>query len=146
MADLTLTSSAVVPSVDATLITLIAGVAIAAGQPVYQDTADLDSYNRGKAKLADANASTPTAIVNGVLGLAASSAGVGQPVSICLADPAWTHGLTGVVKGDIIILSATAGGLAPAADLASGHRPSVCLVATSTTQAVLKIINGPVAK
>ena len=146
MADLTQTAASFVPSASATIVYGTAGATIAAGQPVYEDTADLDSFSRPKLKLADANGSSPAALVNGVRGLAANGAAAGQLLGVVVADPAVAHGLTGVVKGDIIILSATPGTLAPAADMATGMRPSVCLVATSTTLAVLSIINGGVAK
>jgi hypothetical protein len=121
-------------------------VAIAAGQPVYEDTAALDSIGRPKFKLYDANATTPTAITSGVRGIAANSAGTNQPVSVVIYDPAFTHGLAGVTKGDVLIASATAGGIAPVADLASGWRPAVVLIATSATVAVLQIAQNTTAK
>ena len=146
MADLTLTSANVAPSDNAVTISGIAAVAIAAGQPVYEDTAALDSIGRPKFKLYDANATTPTAITSGVRGIAANSAGTNQPVSVVIYDPAFTHGLAGVTKGDVLIASATAGGIAPVADLASGWRPAVVLIATSATVAVLQIAQNTTAK
>ena len=143
MADPSLTSSAVIPSDGATLENYTAGATIAAGQPVYADATALDAKRKGKAKPADANASAATALV---VGIAASSASAGQPVRVITADADYTHGLTGVVAGDIIILSATAGGLAPAGDMASGMRPSVVMLATSSTKAILVFANGTAAK
>lgn len=146
MADLVQTAASVLPSAAATILYGPAGVAIAAGQPLFEDLADRDAAGRAKFKLADANAVAPAAILTGVRGLAANSAAQGQPVGCVLADPDFTHGLAGVVAGDIIIASATPGALAPAADLVAGMRPSVCLVATSATKAKLSIINGGTAK
>ena len=149
MADLTLTSANVAPSNNAVTISGIAAVAIGAGQTVYEDTAALDSIGRPKFKLYDANATTPTAITSGVRGIAANSAGINQPVSVVIYDPAFTHGLTGspaLVKGDILIASGTPGTIAPVADLASGMRPAVMLICTSATVAVLQIAQNTTTK
>jgi hypothetical protein len=143
MADYTQTASAVLASASATITSHTAGAAIAAGEPCYLDTADLDSLSRPKAKLADANASATTATVHG---LALNTASAGQPVSIVREDADFTHGLTGATIGDIVILSANAGKLAPAADLAGGWFPVVCLIVTSATKGILKITQGTVAK
>jgi hypothetical protein len=147
MADLTLTSANVAPSDNAIIITGLAAAAIAAGQTVYEDTATLDSIGRPKFRLYDANASTPTAIVFGVCGIAANTAGINQPLDVAISDPAFVHGLTGVTKGDILIASATTpGSIAPAADLAAGWRPAVVLIATSVTAGVLAIAQNTTAK
>jgi len=149
MADLTLTAANVQPSSYAVTLSGLAAVAITAGQTVYEDTADLDANGRAKIKLYDANASSPTAITSGVRGIAANSAGINQPVSVVIYDPAFTHGLTGsppLVKGDILIASGTPGAIAPVADLASGMRPAVVLIATSATVAVLQIAQNTTAK
>lgn len=146
MADLTLTSANVSPSSNAVMISGIAAVAIGAGQTVYEDTASLDSLGRPEFKLYDANASTPTAITSGIRGIAANSAGIDQPLNVVISDPAFTHGLTGVTKGDVLIASATAGAIAPVADLASGWRPAVVMIATSATVAVMQIAQNTTAK
>jgi len=147
MADLTLTSANVAPSDNAVMITGIAAAAISAGQTVFEDTATLDSVGRPKFKLYDSNLTTPTAILNGVRGIAANTAGIGQPMDVVIYDPAFTHGLTTVVKGDVLIASATtAGAIAPVADLATGWRPAVMLIATSATVAVLQISQNTTAK
>jgi hypothetical protein len=146
MADLTLTSANVAPSDNAIIITGLAAAAIAAGQTVYEDTATLDSIGRPKFRLYDANASTPTAIVFGLCGIAANTAGINQPLDVAISDPAFVHGLTGVTKGDVLIASATPGSIAPVADLASGWRPAVVLIATSVTAGVLAIAQNTTAK
>jgi hypothetical protein len=146
MADLTLTSANVAPSDNAIFTSGIAAAAIGAGQPVYEDTATLDSMGRPKFRLYDANATTPTAITSGVRGIAANTAGINQPIDVVISDPAFTHGLTGVTKGDVLIASATAGAIAPVADLASGWRPAVVMIATSSTVAVVQIAQNTTAK
>ena len=143
MSDYSLTSSAVIASDDATLENYTAGATILAGQPVYADSTAPDAKRKGKAKLADANASAAT---SAMVGIAASSASSGQPLRVITIDTDYTHGLTGVVAGDIIIVSATAGGLAPASDMASGMYPVVAMIATSATKARLVIARGTAAK
>ena len=143
MADLTLTSSSVLASTGARRTLHTAGATIAAGQPCYLDSADLDSNNKPKAKLADANASAATAAVEGI---AINSASAGQPIYLVSEDDDFTHGLATVAAGDVVVLSANAGGLAPVADIASGWRPVVLMVPTSATKAVLSIVAGTAAK
>lgn len=113
-----------------------AGATITAGQPIYQDPTSLAYFP------ADANGASP---LYDVIGIAENSAAIGQPVSIVDYDPYFTPGCTMAI-GDIIILSGTAGGIAPAADLASGWFPVVLMVAYSATQARLSLIKGGVAK
>jgi hypothetical protein len=143
MANYTITAANVVPSATATLASYTSGASISAGQPVYLDTSDLDAAQRPKAKLADANDTLLTATV---AGLAVNTASAGQIVNICTSDNAFTHGLSSAAAGDVVVLSSTAGALAPAADIASGWRPSVVLVVTSATQGILRITNGTAAK
>jgi len=143
MADYTLTSANVIHSANAEYKTYTAGATIAAGQPVYLDSTALDAQNKPKAKLADANASATTSTVHGI---AANTASSGQPLRVVTFDADFTHGLTTVAAGDVIVLSATAGGLAPAADIASGWYPVVIGVATSATNCVLSIVQGTAAK
>jgi len=146
MADLTLTSANVAPSDNAVIISGIAAAAIAAGQTVYEDTSTLDSIGRPKFRLYDANASTPTVMLSGLCGIAANTAGINQPLDVAISDPAFVHGLSVVTKGDILIASATPGAIAPVADLASGWRPAVVLIATSVTAGVLAIAQNTTAK
>lgn len=136
MADLTVTAANVAASTQAAKFNGTAGASITAGQALYIDTADLDSYGRGKLKLADANGSTAAKTVAGIALHAAAS---GQPVEYAVADPDFSHGIAALAAGDIVILSGTAGGLAPASDLASTMRANVVLVGTSSTKGVLRI-------
>lgn len=146
MANLTLTPGSVFPSAQAVIIWGLAGVAVTAGQSGYEDNADLDTGNKPKLKLYSANSASPVAQANGVRGIFVNTAGVGQPAGLCISDPAFTHGLAAVTKGDVIIASNTAGALAPVADLAAGWRPAVMLIATSATVAVLAIAQNTTAK
>ncbi len=124
-ADISVTAANVVPSSAAKFATKIAGATITAGQVVYEDTSDSN-----KVKLADSNSATAVARV--VFGIAAGGAAAGQPVRIIREDPALAIGAT-VAIGDVLILSATAGGIAPVADAATGHYVTFLGVAKSTT-------------
>ncbi len=140
MADFALTSSAVIASASGLASVFdgmtAAGVTVVAGQPCYVKASD------GLIYLADSNASLEAATVKGV---ALNGASPGQPVRLCTADADFTHGLTGVTKGDLIILSATAGGLAPTTDYASGMFLTLVMVAISSTKAVLGVPTGTFA-
>jgi hypothetical protein len=110
MADLSITAANVILSANGAKAEGIAGEAITAGKALYRDAAD-----GKKLKLADANATGKTNVV----GIALNDAGVGQPVHFCIEDPELAIGGT-VALGAVLILSATAGGIAPVADAASG--------------------------
>lgn len=142
MADYTRTAASVLGSSQATRVQGILGATGTAGQPVYQDTADLDLLGRGKWKLADANGSGLARTTGGVLESGGAS---GQPCTVVTADPLFTHGLATVsTTAPIIVLSATPGELAPVADLTTGMMPNVVMIAVSATQAVLKPVAGTV--
>jgi hypothetical protein len=143
MANYTLTSSSVLHSTSAAYANYTAGETIAAGQPVYADSTALDDFGKAKVKLADANASAATA---SVIGIAANTASSGQPVRVVSIDSDFTHGLATVAAGDIIIVSATAGGLAPASDMASGMYPAIVMLAKSATKAIVSVQYGTAAK
>jgi hypothetical protein len=128
-ADLTITAANVVPGANATLTRGTAGATITAGQLVYYDSA-ARTY-----KLADANASATTAAV---IGLAANGASAGQPLTVIIEDDDLTVGATLSTSAPVYILSATAGGIAPVADLTTGWYPAVVLVAKSTTKAIFR--------
>jgi len=122
MADISITAANVIPSANAQLYRKTLAAASTAGQVVYLDT-------NGKAALADANASATTAAVYGIL---VTGGGTNQVATVCTKDPALVIGAT-VAIGDVLILSATAGGVAAVADLATGHYGTVLGIATSTT-------------
>lgn len=144
MADLAITAANVLASATATKSTGVSGSALEIGRLVYQDATDGNRW-----KYADANASAAAAaIVNdaSAIGLTLTqAAAAGQPVTVLTLDPDLTHGLTGVTAGDVLILSATAGRVAPIADLAAGMFPHVVMIAKSDTKAVFRPVVGPVA-
>lgn len=127
--DLTITAANVAKGSDATLENGTAGATITAGQPVYLDTTD------NKLKLSDNNG-TGTRTVRGIALHAASS---GQPLQIQRAGD-YTSGAT-MTAGVAYYLSATAGGIAPVADVTAGMDPIVLGVAKSTTVLTISIID-----
>jgi len=133
MADPSITPSAVVPPTT-NVVPGIAGEAILAGQSVYSDSTDSN-----KIKLADCNASAATATA---VGLAANSApAAGQPVSY-LTDGDMTMNAV-LVQGEIYLVSATAGGISPEADIVTtDDYVSIIGVAKSTTVLSIKINNS----
>lgn len=133
--DYTVTSSSVIPSADATLSRGTAGVAITAGQALFKDT-------DGTLKLYDANGTSPA---YKFAGIACNSAAIGQPVIYCTADPTgFAPGFT-VAAGAIVIGSATAGNLCPAADLASGSYLVVVGVGIGSNKIIIQPLPAGVA-
>ena len=136
MADLSITAANVLASGSAITVRGVAGATIARGQAVYLDSAD------SKYKLADTNSAT--AAVRNVVGIALCDAANNQPIVICTEDADFTPGAT-LTAGERYYLSATAGGIMPSGDLASGDYPAFLFVATSATKAVFKIVKGTAA-
>jgi hypothetical protein len=128
--DLSITASAVVPSANAVKSTYTAGATITAGQLIYLDTADVDAQGIGKAKLSDANGATALRVVDGI---AINSASAGQSVTVVTYDPALVIAASGLTANTILISSATAGGVAPSADLTTGWYLTVIGVVKSGT-------------
>lgn len=135
MADISITAANVIPSANAKIVRKAAAETITAGQAVYLNTSGLVAK-------ADANLS---AAASTVYGIAANGGGAGQLINVVKEDPALVIGAT-VAIGDILILSATAGGIAQAADLASGHYGTVLGIAISTTAINFKPIAAGAAK
>lgn len=129
-ADLSITASSFLPSSSAKYANGLAGAAISAGALVYQSTADSRYY------AADANASLATTKVAGIAGHATTAAG--QPIAVIYEDPELTVGATLSMTAPVYVLSATAGGIAPSADIASGWYPVVVGVSISTTKMYFK--------
>lgn len=125
MAEISVTPANVVSGADADFYRGLAGATVTAGAPVYLD------LTTQRLKPADANASLETAEVKGIATHAASAE---QPLKVQTSGSI-TIGAT-VVLSTIYILGA-AGGIAPAADLASGWYTTVLGVASSAT--VLKL-------
>lgn len=110
MADIAITAANVLAGPNPQESTLIAGVAITAGQVCYK-AAD------GTAKLAIANGAAPA---NTVFGIALNGAAIGQPVVLNKLDAAFAPGGTVAVNEVVILSGAVAGNMAPIADLTAG--------------------------
>jgi hypothetical protein len=122
--DVTITAANVTASSTATIKRGVAGAAITAGQLLYIDR------TTNTLKLADANSGT--ADVRIVAGIALNGAANGQPLHYVVRDPALVLGGT-TAKGTIYVLSANAGGVAPAGDLTAGWYPHIIAVGVSAT-------------
>lgn len=135
MADITITAANVAAASDATRAHGTAGASITAGQALYVDPSD------SRLKLTDANGAGSA--IKTLAGIALHAAATGQPITY-QSGGAITIGGT-VVTGTIYVLSATPGGICPAADLASGHTVSIVGVATSATAIQMGIMNSGAA-
>jgi len=122
--DLSITATSVAPSANAIIRSATAGATITAGKMVYKSATDQKLY------LADCDSAT--AAVRDCVGIALVSSAAGAPCAYVIEDPALVIGAT-VTNGTIYVLSATAGGIAPAADLTTGWYATVVCVGTSTT-------------
>lgn len=125
MADLTSVpaSVALVDPEQAEVYSLIAGVAISAGDPVYLTAA-------GKAAIADANATAPAPQFKGI---ALETVGAGQAVGVLKRGRVTAAGLGAgsLAYGAIVYLSDTAGKLADAAGTTSVKAGQVVPLADS---------------
>ena len=133
--DITVTAGSVVAGADASFGTGTAGATITAGQPLYIDTA-----NSNVLKTADANASLLTSTVAGI---ALHAASTGQPIKYQTSGLI-TIGAT-VAVGTIYVVSDTAGGIMPAADLSTGEYVAIIGVATTTGIIKMGLNNSGVA-
>ena len=127
MADLSITATSVVQGSNAVTEAGLAGAAITTGQVVYRDE------TTRKFLLADTDSAT--AATRRPLGIALNGAALNQPVVVQKAGDV-TIGAA-LTAGVVYYLSGTAGGICPAADLASGDYP--CVIGMAKTTAVLTI-------
>lgn len=134
MADLTVTAASVIAGSNAKTVAGTFGATITAGKAVYQDTSD------NKWKLADANLSAAAAVLGGI---ALNGGSDGQPALIQTGGNI-NPGAT-VVVGTIYVLSATAGGICPAADLVSGMYTNIVGIGTTSSNIAMQVQNGLVA-
>jgi hypothetical protein len=133
MADISVTAASVLKGTGATTQNGIAGVSITAGQPLYLDSAT------NTLKLADVDLSSAAATV---VGIALHAAGAGQPIQY-QDGGAMTFNAV-LTAGKVYVATATAGGIALIADLATNWRTSILGYATSTTSLTVRIINTDV--
>jgi len=127
MADLVVTAANVVSGTGAVTEDGTAGATITAGQLLYKDAADSNKW-----KLNDGNLSQAAADIYGV---ALASASNNQPLRVQTGGE-YNPGATAVV-GTVYVGSATAGGIAPAADLASGNFTKVWGVGKTASNIVI---------
>lgn len=121
MADLTITAANVIKTSTTSVVTGVAGATITAGQSVYLDS------TTSTIKLAQADG---TAAEVAAVGIALHAALTGQPVSYATGGPINIGATT--AKTTTYMVSATAGGVAPQADLTSGQRICELGYATAT--------------
>ena len=132
MADLVVTAASVVAGTPSVTDDGTAGEALTAGQCVYLKTSD------GRWYKADANVTTVEAGADGLKIALNNAPGAGQPVKL-LRNGNVNLGAT-LAIGQVYVVSATAGGIAPFADLVITNLVSILGVAT--TAALLNVPSG----
>ena len=126
MADISVTASAVQAAATALLGNGTAGGTITAGQPVYKDATD---SNKLKAAV------NSSVAASAVVGIALNGASDEQPVDYIRAGDLTFNSVLTV--GEIYVLSANAGGIAPEADNGSGEY--VTTLGIGKTATVMKV-------
>jgi len=129
MALYVIAATTLIPSTSAACEVGTGGAAIAAGDAIYQDTADSNKW-----KLCDADSATTAAKTVGALAATACAAD-GCRLVVCRRDSALALGATTtqvMAAGDVLVLSNTAGKLQPA-PASSGGKANVVGVASSAT-------------
>lgn len=122
MADLTITATSVVPGADASVQQGIAGETITAGNSLYIKAAD------GKLWKAQCDGTAEEATC---VGVALNGAAPNQPVGYVTSGTVIIGATTS--KATTYVVSATAGGIAPQADLVATNRISYVGYATDAT-------------
>lgn len=129
MVDITITAANVVQATAAKTIEGTAGETITAGETLYLDT------SVAKYKLADNDAATTDLVA----GIALHSSVVNQPI-VVQTSGGIDLGAT-LTIGETYVLSTTAGGIAPIADLGSTEYVTILGVATAADNLLLAINN-----
>lgn len=134
MADLSITAASVIAGTDATVLTGTAGEVITAGQSVY--------YNSTTSKWLKAQSDGTTAEAgNAGLGIALTGSSTNQSINLAITGTI-TIGAT-VVAATQYIISSTAGGICPIADLPSSNYLGLLCYANSTQTVVMnKLATG----
>jgi hypothetical protein len=130
MADLSITAANVIAGAGATIVDMMAGATLTAGQVVYRSETD------GLARLADNNGAS--ANIRTPFGIALNGAASGQPVRVLTQGPI-TIGAA-VASGLAYYLSATPGGICPVGDLSTGNYVSLIGATTSSTVLFVQIL------
>ena len=132
MADLTITAANVAKGANSTTETGVAGEAIAQGEVVFKNAS-------GEYVLSDADDTD----LDEVAGIALNAAEDGQPVEVLLPGSDITIGAT-LTAGLPYFLSATAGAIAPEADLTTGDRKILLGIAKSASVLFFRPIDSGV--
>lgn len=137
MADLTITAANVLAAADAKTRIVTAGTTLARGKVVCRES-------DGRYGLAQAN----TGNARRAEGICLSDAAIGQLVVITAPEEGGNINLGATLTvGQIYVVSAaSAGGIAPYADLASGHYVVMIGIATSASNLLMKMIDPNVTK
>lgn len=128
--DISVTAASVLKGTGASTATGIAGATITAGQPLYADSSASNTL-----KPADCDLSSAAATV---VGISLHAALTGQPITYLTAGNMTFNAV--LTTGKAYISSATAGGIAPIADLATGWYTTMLGIATSTTNLSVNIV------
>lgn len=140
MADISVTAASVVAPSNARLLRGIAGEALSAGQVIAKNASN-------RIVKADANAvdgEDPDTYLRNCKGIAVTSAAANQPV-FYMNEGSLTFNAA-LTAGVVYVLSGTAGGIAPVADLASGMDVVILGVASSTTVLDIHIFSSGIEK
>jgi hypothetical protein len=129
MADYAVTTANVKPGTGAQRQVGIAGETLTAGQPIYKDTVS-GSATLNQYLLSDANVAAKAKID----GITLSGAAAGQAFAFQTPTAGEFILGGGLVAGDIVVLSANPGKLAPSADLVAGWHVIIVGVALDTTR------------
>jgi hypothetical protein len=135
MADISIAGADVLKSSAAQAVSCIWGETIVQGDVVYLNSSDSKMYK------SDTDDNTKKSVT----GVALTAGAAGQPGFYTPEDPDLVIGAHGVALGGIIVLSGTAGKMAPAADLASGDYTTVLGVAKTATTIAFKPVSAGVA-
>lgn len=127
MADITVTSTSVIPGANATVLTGTAGETITAGQSVYLNASSLWMKAQCDGTALEAGSSNR--------GIAVTGAAINQSINVQIAGTI-TIGAT-VVATTQYIVSATAGGICPIADIASTNYLTLLGYASTTGALVM---------
>lgn len=133
MADIVVTAASVVPGSGAIVKNGIAGEAITAGQSVFEAT-------DGDIELAEFDTVVADAAA---VGIALNDAAVGQHITYAIGGNVTFNAV--LAAGQVYIVGAAPGGIAPEVDAAAGNFVSVLGVGLSTTSLKMGILHSGVA-
>lgn len=138
MTDLVQTATSVVKGDGAKVLRGVFGETVTAGMVVYRDV------TTKKWMKADNDAASASGLADTDVGVALNGGAVNQPAEVQY-DGEVNLGAT-LTVGEIYCVSSTAGGICPAADLATGDYPVVLGIARTAALLVMGIVKGGAAK